>query len=363
MGNDSVRISVHDAEAGLSLRAGELVEVRSEEEILATLDDRGELDSLPFMPEMLQYCGKQFTVYKAAHKACDTLTKPSPGIRRMRNAVHLAGVRCDGQAHGGCQAACLTYWKEAWLKRVDDRSDGLAPTGAATPPDRRPTVADLYVNTHKAPGTAGEERFACQVTELPRAAPELLPLRDMSQYVQDVRSGNVGVLAVLRAVLVGLFNRYQSLSARVLPERLRFRGGLRWGFLRGSATKTPTGRTDLRPGERVRIKPKAEIMRTLDSDLQNRGLGFDPEMARYCGREARVLRRVEQIIDERTGELLHMKNPCIMLENVVCEGAYNSNCPRSIYAYWREIWLERVDSTASDDQESATLTSNASETA
>ena len=41
---------------------------------------------------------------------------------RMRNAVHLEGLRCDGQAHGGCQAGCLLYWKEAWLRRVP--SDG-----------------------------------------------------------------------------------------------------------------------------------------------------------------------------------------------------------------------------------------------
>ena len=36
----------------LNLRVGELVEVRSEDEILATLDVDGELEGLPFMPEM-----------------------------------------------------------------------------------------------------------------------------------------------------------------------------------------------------------------------------------------------------------------------------------------------------------------------
>ena len=41
----------------LDLRAGELVEIRSREEILATLDSRGERDSLPFMPEMEVSCG------------------------------------------------------------------------------------------------------------------------------------------------------------------------------------------------------------------------------------------------------------------------------------------------------------------
>jgi hypothetical protein len=335
----AVRIRASAPGGKLNLRAGELVEVRSEEEILATLDDNGELDSLPFMPEMLQYCGKQFTVYKVAHKLCDTMTRT--GMRRMREAVHLAGVRCDGQAHGGCQTACLIYWKEAWLKRVDAPADGAgAPAHDRELP--RLTATDLYTRSRKPGVSNSEELFSCQATELLRAAPEPLPFRDLGQYGRDVRSGNVGILAMLRAVLVGLFNRLQSLSTRVLPRRLWFRDGLRWGFVKGTLTKTPTGTTDLRPGELVRIKSKAEIMRTLNKDLLNRGLGFEEEMARHCGREARVLRRVDRCIDEATGRLLHMKNPCIVLEDTVCEGAYNANCPRSIYSFWREIWLERV---------------------
>jgi hypothetical protein len=39
-----------------------------------------------------------------------------------------------------------------------------------------------------------------------------------------------------------------------------------------------------------------------------------------------------------------MRNPCIVLENVICEGAYNLSCPRAITPYWREIWLEKVES-------------------
>jgi hypothetical protein len=323
----------------LNLRVGELVEVRSEEEILATLDDNGELDSLPFMPEMLQYCGKRFTVYKVAHKLCDTMT--ATGMRRMRDAVHLAGVRCDGQAHGGCQTACLIYWKEAWLQRLVSGAGG---EGAHEPVEpARLTVADLYTATRKPEASNGEELFSCQATELLRAAPEVLPFRDLGQYVQDLRSGNVGPFAVTRAVLVGVFNRVQHLATRILPRRLWFREGLRWGFVQGSLTKTPTGHTDLQPGDLVRIKPKSEIMATLSKDLHNRGLGFEEEMARHCGREARVLRRVERCIDERTGRLLQMKNPCIVLDDVVCEGAYNANCPRSIYAFWREIWLDRIE--------------------
>src|SRR6266850_3211640 len=119
--------SVSRSSRSLGLRAGDWVEVRSAEEILATLDEQAGLDALPFMPEMLQYCGKRFRVFKAAHKACDTIKKT--GNRRMENAVHLENLRCDGQEHGGCQARCLLYWKEAWLKPVSrsDSADAYSP--------------------------------------------------------------------------------------------------------------------------------------------------------------------------------------------------------------------------------------------
>lgn len=324
----------------LNLRVGELVEVRSEAEILATLDKNGELDSLPFMPEMLQYCGQQLTVYKVAHKLCDTMTKT--GMRKMHHTVHLSGARCDGQAHGGCQTACMIYWKECWLKRVNPAS-GPELNASLEPSAPLISLPLLQITTRKDPSPAGEERFSCQATELLRAAPERLPFRDLRQYAQDVNSGNVSVRKMSSSFLVGLFNRFQSYSKRILPRRMWFREGLRWGFIKGTlATKTPTGHTDLRPGELVRIKSKNEIMKTLNKDLLNRGMGFEEEMSRYCGREARVLRRVDRCIDEKTGRMLHMKNPCIVLEETFCAGAYNANCPRSIYIFWREIWLERV---------------------
>jgi hypothetical protein len=340
MASSVVQIRPAAPRARLDLRVGDVVVVRSEAEILATLDERGELDALPFMPEMLQFCGKRFTVDKVAHKLCDTVSRS--GMRRMRDGVHLEGVRCDAGAHGGCQTACLFYWKEAWLERADERGAQVA----APTEDPRVTVSDLYELATRPGGTDGEVLFTCQATELLRAAPELLPLRSIGQYVDDVRSGNASVLDVVRAFLVGLFNHLQAASKRVLPRRLWFRDGLRWRFVKGTLTRTPTGHTDLQPGELVRIRSQAEIMSTLDKNLRNRGLGFEEEMARHCGREARVLRRVDRCIEESTGRMLQMKNPCIVLEDVICEGTYTAMCPRSIYAFWREIWLERVDDPA-----------------
>lgn len=326
------------ATRGLGLKVGDLVEVRSAEEIQATLDDKGELDGLPFMPEMLAFCGRRLTVHKVAHKLCDYIGMT--GMRRMYDAVHLTESRCDGSAHGGCQNACSLYWKEQWLKPVG-ADDPVSPTSDA---GRRVLLPLLVLNSEKEPFEDGETRWSCQATEMPRAAPEKLPLKQLGQYREDVVSGNAGVLEVLKAFLVRLFNRYQDHSKRFLPRFLLIRGGLQWGFLKGGVLsgRTPTEHLDLQPGELVRIKSREEIMATLDENLLNRGMGFDAEMSRFCGRTARVKARATRIVDERSGRMLVMKNPCIILEDIVCEGAFTANCPREYVCWWREIWLERA---------------------
>ena len=77
---------------GLSFRAGDWVEVRSKEEILSTLDANGQLQNMPFMPQMFEYCGKRMRVVSSAHKTCDTIKWT--GGRSVESAVHLEGVRC-----------------------------------------------------------------------------------------------------------------------------------------------------------------------------------------------------------------------------------------------------------------------------
>ena len=106
------------------LRPGDIVEVRSAAEILATLDDGAALDRMPFMPEMVSHVGRRYRVTRRVDKICDTIA--STGSRRMYNTVYLEDLRCDGSGHGGCQAGCKLYWKEAWLRRVDNDSDPVS---------------------------------------------------------------------------------------------------------------------------------------------------------------------------------------------------------------------------------------------
>jgi hypothetical protein len=306
-------------------RVGDWVEVRSLDEILATLDARFCLEGMPFMPEMARYCGHRFRILKSAHKTCDPTG--STGMRSMTNAVHL-DTRCDGSSHGGCEARCLLFWKTAWLKPAERSAPAHSP--AFTAHDRR-------LDSMRAAARCAD-RYCCQTTEIVQATTPL-PANSLWSYVQDIRSGNatMGGLALqlfmlainkLRARLSG---RRQSSVARSHPSAVR-----------------QHERLDLTPGEIVVVRSAREITSTLDGNGKNRGLSLENEMLRHCGSTHRVLFRVNRLIDERTGKLIELKNECIALDGVTCAGLGSRVrlfCPRAPYFYWRESWLQRAASS------------------
>jgi hypothetical protein len=309
--------------------------VRSASEIFATLDDRGTLDGLPFMPEMLKYCGRTLPVTQRADKTC----AGDGVVRRMYNTVHLQNIRCDGSAHDGCQAACLMFWKEAWLERLEN---GSTPAPSALGEDEQAYVAETLEPATRDTGESGATRYRCQATDIPSAS-ERLRFRQADQYVRDVH--NWSIRKIVRGLVIEVFNLWQRFSTRRLPERLRIFGGNTYPFVAGKLEKgkTPSAKLDLSPGDLVRIKSKHEIEATLDTTNRNRGLSFDGEMSNYCGRTARVRARVNRLIEESTGEMVDIKSDCIILEGVVCAADYHRFCSRAIYPYWREVWLEKVD--------------------
>jgi hypothetical protein len=351
------------------LRAGDWVGVRTKEEILRTLDDNGCLDGMPFMPEMLAFCGKRFRVYKRAHKTCDTVFPIRS--RRVDRAVHLA-TRCDGSAHGGCQAGCLIFWKEAWLERVSNSPARHVPSPVEGEPGDVGVVgaptgcgeADVWARACLPDPDGGHPRYVCQATQLPYAT-RRLAWWDVSQYVEDYWSGNVGLWRMVNGLA---YSMYYYLTRA--GDRLGLGQPLRWVYdvfhpvWRGTlfprkagrvprGQPTPTVALHLQPGELVRVKSHEEILCTLSTDNRNRGLWWDAEMVPYCGGTYRVLKRVTRIIDEKTGKMDELQNPCMILDSVVCQARYSSYrlfCPRSIYPYWREIWLERIEPEASTGQ-------------
>ena len=252
---------------------GQTVRVRSREEILATLDETGALNGQIFMPEMLQFCGQEIPVAARAHKTCDII-----GLRgtelKLINTVHLEGARCDGSAHGGCQAGCLLFWREEWLEWPDEPGVPVAP--APEPGDATEATLDRATMTSRQPGS--EEVYRCQATDITGATVGRRRLRNVGQFVEDVRSRNVSVWFVLRGLIVELFNSYQRRSKAYLPAWLRFRGGAAWPFYQGNGTGERTSRLHLQPGELVEIKSREEIEATLDAENKNRGMWFDQEM-------------------------------------------------------------------------------------
>src|SRR5262249_6073358 len=59
----------------------------------------------------------------------------------------------------------------------------------------------------------------------------------------------------------------------------------------------------------------------------------------------RVRSRISRFINEQTGLMTTLRTPAVILEGVWCRSRYSDRrmlCPRSIYSWWREVWLERV---------------------
>jgi hypothetical protein len=323
--------------------------VRSPAEIVATLDERAATANMPFMPEMLQFAGRRFTVSRRVEKICDTAGKVAgePSVsRRMQGTVYLEDLRCDGSAHGGCQAGCRLYWKEEWLRPVDADSPAAETNGSEA-------LAVLAEGATKAtPSIEGgreRERFRCQATEA-RVASEPLGASDPRQHVREVAAGNVSawrVVSVLgrygleRASLFARMTASRILSALHLRSPRRVPDGAR----DADASRGPHKSDSIQPGDLVRVRPFEEIERTLVHG-KHRGLWFDvPEMSTFCGGTFTVKDRVRRFIDDRNGEMIELKSDCLILDGVCCTGEHSARrwfCPRAIYPFWREDWLEAV---------------------
>lgn len=341
----------------MKLRAGDWVEVRSKQEILATLDKNGRLDEIPFMPQMFKYCGERFKVYKSAHKTCDTVNP----IRSLRvaDAVHL-NLRCDGEAYGGCETGCLIFWKTAWLKPAKESRQSTSGSSDAIDQSNvlqsgACTEEDVWKGTrNKATDASAEISYVCQATQIPCIG-TYLPWWDFRQYLEDYTSGNTTLSAIVGgfffATYKSVINMGIGLGAplRWIYDQFQYLwGGMPFPGKNGTIPanqRTPTCTLDLQPGELVRVKPYNEILSTINTEGKNHGLSFDAEMAPYCGGAYRVRTPVRRYINEKSGKLCTLNNVAVILDDVTCGARYSACrmlCPRSIYPWWREIWLERI---------------------
>jgi hypothetical protein len=302
------------------LRPGDLVEIRSHAEILATLDNDGTLDGVVFMAEMLPYIGQQLRVFRRLEKTCVEGSPFGMGEFHNNDVVFLHGVRCTGASHDNCARSCMIFWKEAWLTKV---VSGNVPEPQPSDPT---AVVALTARLH-APVTDG--KYFCQSTNLVNATRALSGMERLLKVISDVRVGTYSVPTAIKLVVRPTLAKIAKLFTSRIPITDR--------------TKTPKQSQGLQPGDLVEVKSIAEISATLDANGQNRGLQWSFDLARYSNKRFRVARRLEHIIVEYNGKMMKVSDT-VLLEGAFCPCKYVvGGCPRADLIYWREIWLRKID--------------------
>ena len=293
-----------------NLKPGEIIQVRSENEILATLDRTGALEGLAFNEEMRKYCGRNFRILKPVETI---IVEGVAGRRHMKQTVILEGVMCDGEAHDKCCKTCPLLWKEAWLRRVETELEEISP---------RIPMAEADISYGLFEGSSN-----CQLINLLKASSPIQRW-DFRQYLWDIKSGTYGLVERFEMILVSINSGFRKFLSRSPPPEVK-------------PGTTPIAVLNLKPGELVEVKSEAEIRATLDLRNKNRGLSFTSEMKKHCGKRFRVLKRLDRMYLEQTGTMRQIANT-VLLDGGTCDGKANLGCQRSCYCLYREIWLRRV---------------------
>ncbi len=289
------------------LAPGDMVVVKSASAIMATLDERGCLDGMPFMPEMLAYCGHCLPVWRRLESVCEE----SKAMRRIRRMVFLGNLRCNGSAHDGCEKACRIFWHEDWLE----------PLGQHTSVKNDPAPAWPYPTRN---GTC----YFCQSTAL-REATQPAGTFNLFVMIRDVWNRTWSTRKLIRSFIASINLKARSTLTGKPP-------------VCGDRLKTESTPLNLKPGEWVRVKSRAGIAATLDRNGRNRGLEYSRFMLNCFGQTYRVRGALRRIILESNGRMQELRHT-VTLEGNTCDGHGRcGGCPRDQFHFWRECWLERV---------------------
>lgn len=313
-------------------KPGDWVEVKGLVEIVQTLDADGTLDGLPFMPEMVQYCGRQFRLGRRARKSCLEYVSHNVttiGIREFcgDSLWVIDGLRCSGNDHDGCQRGCLIFWKSEWLRKLN--------TAGAT---ASPSVVNRVTPSQVLKTKVNPDRYFCQSTELVRVTKPLSLGGRFRICFSEVVSGDVGVLEMLKRIISPIF--WKAMDRFVRPRHVI-----------GPLEKTVLTRIDLMPGELVEVKSSEEIRQTLNRKGCNRGLRYDHGLNQFCGTRHLVRDRLDKIIVESTGRMAKIEGT-VTFEDTTCQCHMTAfgGCVRQDLVYWREAWLNRLEQTEDSSQ-------------
>ena len=306
---------------GHDLVVGDLVEIKSWPEIRSTLDEQGCLGALPFMPEMLAMCGQRAYVFRCAHRLFDY--RKTRRMRHMDGTVLLVGAICSGASHGGCEAACHTIWKAAWIRRIERGSSAL---NAKNAPNRSNPTGDFAILRF---GTQAP-RYICQLTQLHTASQ---PIGNWSaiNFLRPLIAGNVTLAAFVVGWMTHLFNEIQHLR----------RGVTFPSFEKASLEVRVAEENRFMAGDHIVVRTPSEIRATLNDQFSNRGLWLEPDMLKHCGRRYSVQAEVSRLIDIVSGEMRTMKTPAYILRDIHFSGERQQFNAQYEPLFWRGAWLRR----------------------
>ncbi len=297
----------------LSLGASDRVEVRSAEEILATLDEKGKLGGIAFTPQMVDFCGKTFRISKKANR----IILESTGERRIlkKPMVMLEGAICNGKAHGGCDRSCFYLWPEAWLKKTSSPGNG-----GLMMRDQKEVIADIP---------------ECCQSNFDDLLEATLPDPRLALWLRRYwwrLKRNLWHLSILGV------SGYRS---RAFPST-QSKNIINAENKEAKSSGTSSASLHLQPGDYVEVRPLKEIFATLDRDDKLNGMRFNKEMAKFSGYRFKVYRKLDKMVSEGDGRLLKVKTPTVLLEGAFCDGKAHGKCDRYCFAFWREAWLKKL---------------------
>ena len=122
LGCDSAQIAESEGEEirgpRPKFRDGEIVRVKSFEELSRHLDEHNRTEGLTFMPGMKELCGREFKVLKRVRSIFD---ERAWRMLRIKHTYILDGAICDSRGlyeREGCDRCCFYFWKDVWLEKA-----------------------------------------------------------------------------------------------------------------------------------------------------------------------------------------------------------------------------------------------------
>jgi hypothetical protein len=102
----------------LDLVPGELVQIKTVNEIKATLDANKKNRGLYFDVEMVPFCVRTCRVRARVNQIIE---EPTGKMMKIPGDwILLEGTACTGKYHRSCARAILPYWREMWVRRADE---------------------------------------------------------------------------------------------------------------------------------------------------------------------------------------------------------------------------------------------------